>query len=149
VIGNLTFSSEKQDLLDHIVETLRGQGIRLTGARKELLDVLINSPKHLTAFELAKIVSKRKPSTHLSTIYRNLENLEKLGIISHAHVGHGSVIYQIRGLEHSHFACEECGEIIDVNENIYSGFLSKAKQTLGFSPNPQHFAALGKCSACN
>ena len=35
----------------------------------------------------------KAPDVHLSTIYRNLEELEHLGLISHSHLGHGPSSY--------------------------------------------------------
>ena len=49
------------------------------------------------------------PDVNLSTVYRNLEELERLGLIVHAHLGHGPAIYHLASEMHGHLVCEACG----------------------------------------
>ena len=47
----------------------------------------------MSAEELACAVQSRAPDVHLSTIYRNLDELEQLGVITRFHLGHGPSSY--------------------------------------------------------
>ncbi len=66
---------------------LRESGGRVTTSRRILLRCLFEESPHRTAEELAAEVQRVAPDVHISTIYRNLEELERLGIIVHAHLG--------------------------------------------------------------
>ena len=50
---------------------------------------------HRTAEELAGEVQAQGARRHISTIYRNLEELERLGVIVHSHLGHGPATYHL------------------------------------------------------
>ena len=69
---------------------LRQHGGRITSSRRFLLRVFFEEPGHHTAEELAAAVQAQAPDIHISTIYRNLDELERLGVIVHSHLGHGA-----------------------------------------------------------
>jgi Fur family ferric uptake transcriptional regulator len=85
---------------------------------------------------------------HLSTIYRNVEELQRLGVIVHSHLGHGPATYLLAPLAHAHFICEECGETIEAPDELFRGLARTAKTKLGFTIDPHHFAILGRCATC-
>src|ERR1700753_958715 len=68
--------------VDGVIAFLRSRGSRVTSSRRILLEVLFAADGHMSAEELADAVQARAPDVHLSTIYRNLEELEHLGVIS-------------------------------------------------------------------
>ena len=82
---------EPPSTVEEVFALLRAQGGRATPPRRILLEILFDTDRHLTAEELATAVQKRSPDVHLSTIYRNLEELQKLGVVTHTHLGHGPV----------------------------------------------------------
>jgi Fur family transcriptional regulator, ferric uptake regulator len=134
--------------VDEVLALVRVGGGRATPSRRVLLEVLFEADGHLTADELAEAVQLRAPDVHISTIYRNLEDLQLLGVIVHSHLGHGPATYQLASQAHAHFVCEECGSLIEAPDDLFLGLARKAKTKLGFSIDPRHFAILGRCSAC-
>jgi Fe2+ or Zn2+ uptake regulation protein len=127
---------------------VREHGGRITSARRFLLRVLFESEGHHTAEELAAQVQELAPDIHLSTIYRNLDELEKLGVIVHAHLGHGPATYHLASTAHGHFVCEECGKMIEAPDELFVGLGQEAKVRFGFTIDPHHFAMLGRCRDC-
>ncbi len=97
---------------------------------------------------LAEAVQERAPDVHISTIYRNVEELEELGVVAHSHLGHGPVTYQLAALAHAHLVCEDCGARIEVSDDLFAGLAKAAKAELGFSIDPHHVAIQGRCSDC-
>jgi Ferric uptake regulator family len=84
--------------LSSVVEVLalvRAKGGRATPPRRTLLEVLFEADGHLSAEELAATVQAKTPEVHISTIYRNLEDLQRLGVVVHSHLGHGPATYQL------------------------------------------------------
>ena len=116
--------------------------------RRTLLEVLFEADGHLSAEELAVAVQARTPEVHMSTIYRNLEDLQRLGVVVHSHLGHGPATYQLASLAHAHFICEVCGVTIEAPDQLFLGLSRTVKSKLGFSIDPHHFAILGRCANC-
>jgi len=98
--------------------------------------------------DLAAAVQARAPDVHISTIYRNVEDLQDLGVIVHSHLGHGPVTYQLAVLAHAHLICENCGARIEVGDELFAGLVRAAKAQLGFSIDPHHVAIQGRCADC-
>ncbi len=134
--------------VDDVFALLRAMGGRATPSRRIILEVLFETDGHLTAEELTAAVQRRSPDVHLSTIYRNLEELQKLGVIDHAHLGHGPATYLLASHSHAHFVCDQCGKRVEARDELFSELASKAKRELGFTIDPHHFAMLGRCSDC-
>ena len=127
---------------------LRERGGRVTSSRVLLLRALFDAKGHRTAEELGAQVQTLAPEVHISTIYRNLDDLERLGVVVHAHLGHGPATYHLAAGAHGHFVCEECGAMIEAPDEIFGGLSRAAKARFDFDINPHHFAVLGRCSNC-
>ena len=117
-------------------------------SRRLLLRALFASKGHRTAEELSDEVQAEAPDIHISTIYRNLDELERLGIVVHSHFGHGPATYHLATAVHGHFVCEECGKLIEVPDTFFDGLAREARTQFGFTIDPHHFAMLGRCTDC-
>jgi len=142
-LGEADFSS-----VEAVLAVLRSRGGRVTSSRRILLQVLFEADGHMSAEALAEAVQERAPDVHLSTIYRNLEDLEHLGVISHSHLGHGPSSYLLASHAHAHFICADCGAMIEAPDALFRGLARSAKAQLGFAIDPKHFAILGRCARC-
>jgi Fur family ferric uptake transcriptional regulator len=135
--------------VESVLAYLRSQGGRITSSRRLLLETLFQSEGHMSAEALAERVQQRAPDVNLSTIYRNLDELEHLGVITHSHLGHGPSSYLLAAHAHAHFICAECGKMIEAPDEMFRGLGRSAKTKLGFIIDPKHFAILGTCSDCS
>jgi Fur family transcriptional regulator, ferric uptake regulator len=135
--------------VDEVLDLLRARGGRVTSSRRILLDVLFEATGHLSVEDLAAAVQSRAPDVNVSTIYRNVEDLERLGVVAHSHLGHGPATYQLASLAHAHFVCESCGVRIEAPDSMFRSLARSAKSDLGFSIDPHHFAILGRCADCS
>ena len=135
-------------LVEDVLDLLREKGGRITTSRRILLGCLFKSAGHHTAEELAAEVQSMAPDVHISTIYRNLDELERLGVVVHAHLGHGPATYHLASETHGHLVCEECGNIAEAPAEYFGSLAKHAKQDLGFAIDPRHFAVLGRCADC-
>ncbi len=134
--------------VDEVLRLVRARGGRATPSRRVLLEVLFEADGHMTAEELAEAVQARAPDVHISTIYRNVEDLERLGVVVHAHMGHGPAAYQLATLAHGHFICEVCGATLEAPDELFADLAGTVKAKMGFTIDPHHFAMLGRCRAC-
>ena len=150
-MGKVLDPAEASDFssVESVLAYLRSKGGRATSARRILLDVLFTADGHLSAEELTEAVQQRAPDVNLSTVYRNLEELERLGVISHSHLGHGPSSYLLASHAHAHFICSDCGTMIEAPDELFSGLARAAKGKLGFTIDPKHFAILGLCDNCS
>ncbi len=138
----------KVDSVENVLTLLREQGGRVTSSRVLLLHALFDSRGHRTAEQLGAEVQAVAPDVHISTIYRNLDDLERLGVVVHAHLGHGPATYHLAASAHGHFVCEECGAMIEAPDEIFVGLSQAAKSAFDFDINPHHFAMPGRCADC-
>jgi len=142
-----------QDSTDERIEAvlarLRSNGGRITTARRLLLQILFQRGPHRTAEDIAREVHAVAPDVNLSTIYRNLDELERLGVIVHAHLGHGAAIYHLQSDAHGHLVCESCGAMAEAPAELFQAFAAAAHEKLGFVIDYRHFAVLGRCQQCH
>jgi Fur family transcriptional regulator, ferric uptake regulator len=131
-----------------VLDLVRASGGRSTSSRRIILEVLFGATGYVTAEELAEAVQARVPDVHMSTIYRNLDELQRLGVVIHSHLGHGPATYQLASVAHAHLICEECGAVVEAPDELFRVLAQRAKRQLGFSIDPRHFAIHGRCAAC-
>jgi Fur family ferric uptake transcriptional regulator len=136
------------ELVEQVLALIRARGGRVTSARRQLLEAFFESPGHCTAEDLAAIVQRRSPDVHMSTIYRNLDELEQLGVIVHTHLGHGPATYHLASSPHGHLVCENCGATIEAPGEMFEPLARSARARFGFAIDPRHFAVLGTCREC-
>lgn len=134
--------------VDEVLERLRARGSRVTTPRRLLVQSLVGAGGHRTAEELATEVQLLAPDVNISTIYRNLDELERLGVVVHAHLGHGPATYHLAPAAHGHLVCERCGVTFEAPDEIFGGLARKALAQFGFEIDPHHFAVLGRCGEC-
>ena len=104
---------------------------------------------HATPEEVAEKVRKTHPGINLSTVYRNLETLENVGLVQHTHLGHGGATYHAaEELTHLHLVCGVCGSVGDAPIDAAASFVNSLSDDYGFKTDVTHFAIYGTCSEC-
>ena len=135
-----------QELLDR----LRAGGLRITAARRALVEALVaaGDAGHATADDLADAVHRTHPDLHRSTVYRTLDALEQAGVVVHVHLGHGSAVYHLAEDRHLHLVCDACGDVVEVPESVLGPLRRRLATGFGFRLDAGHFALPGRCAAC-
>ena len=127
---------------------LRDKGLRLTPQRELVLSA-VRSLGHATPEEVAAKVRETHPGINLSTVYRNLETLENVGLVLHTHLGHGGATYHAaEELTHLHLVCGVCGSAADAPIDVAAQFVNALADEFGFKTDVTHFAVYGTCAAC-
>ena len=134
--------------VEGVLAMVREQGGRVTSARRLVLEAIFAADGHKTAEELATTVQAQAPDVHMSTIYRNLDDMERLGVVTHAHLAHGPAVYHLAATAHGHLVCENCGNVIEAPDELFGDLGRRALTRFGFEINPRHFALLGRCQLC-
>ncbi|MGC8512149.1 MAG: Fur family transcriptional regulator [Acidimicrobiales bacterium] len=132
-----------------VLNLLRSHGGRVTRSRRVLLEVLFAASEHMNAEEIGAEVARVEPAVNMSTVYRNLEELQQLGVVVHTHLGHGPATYRLASAAHPHLYCESCGATFHLPLDIFEELSDTALRTHGFSVDATHFAIPGRCAACS
>jgi Fur family ferric uptake transcriptional regulator len=129
-------------------ERLRRGGYRITPQRQLVLEA-VERLRHGTPEELLAEVQRTATGVNLSTIYRNLEVLEEVGLVTHAHIGHGAPTYHaVDDHVHIHLVCDRCDTVQSIDAEIAEGFLDELRRQTGFITDISHVALHGMCAAC-
>jgi Fur family ferric uptake transcriptional regulator len=132
-----------------MIETLRASGHRLTPQRESVLEVICDTPEHLTADEILKQVRKRYPYLNKSAVYRSLDLLVELGFVTQTDLGQGCTQYQLhRHPHHHHLVCRKCGGVLQVAHTCFQPLEKRLRQKYGFQADLDHFAVFGLCRGC-
>lgn len=137
------------DRLEQVLAVLRSSGGRITSPRRAILSALIEHRGHPTAEQLTADVQTRQPDVHESTVYRFLDELERLGVVDHVHLGHGPAVYHFADDPHHHLVCDGCGLVVEVPVKTLEEFRGLVRRDLRFEMELRHFALPGRCSACS
>ncbi|MEM3670169.1 MAG: Fur family transcriptional regulator [Thermoprotei archaeon] len=97
-----------------IIETLRGNGYRVTPQRLTVAKAVLNGRGHTSAEELYNRVKRLSPTISLATVYESLEALERSGLVTSFIVEPGKKVYDADTRPHINLVCRICGEITDV-----------------------------------
>jgi len=127
---------------------LREKGLRLTPQRELVLQA-VRDLGHATPEEVATKIHQTHPGINLSTVYRNLETLENVGLVQHTHFGHGGATYHAEEeITHLHLVCGICGSVGDAPIESAANFVQLLADDFGFKTDVTHFAIYGTCTTC-
>lgn len=133
----------------NIAGELTKQGYRLTPQRLMILSAIEESDSHISAEEIHARIVARYPNVNVSTVYRTLELLKRLGLVTETDLGEGRVKYHpAEKGHHHHLVCQECGAIIDLDESLLMPLKSALLREYQFSADLKHLAILGRCLNC-
>ena len=134
-----------------LAERLRARGLRLTAQRQRVL-AAVTALDHATPESIgARLREEAGPdgtAPDASTVYRNLELLERLGLVWHTHLGKGAPVYHVAEHPHLHVVCSSCGEVSSVDPEILDGAAERLAAEHGFRVDVGHVALTGTCRAC-
>jgi Fur family transcriptional regulator, ferric uptake regulator len=131
-----------------LTKQLRAKGYRLTPARQLVLHA-VSGLEHATPDAICAEVQRTASSVNLSTVYRTLELLEELGLVTHTHLGHGAPIYHAAAeKQHLHLVCRVCGRVTEVAPAIADPLVETLRAQQGFEIDVAHFAIFGRCADC-
>jgi len=134
--------------IEDVLAGLRQRGGRATPARRLLLTALFRDRNHRTADDLARAIHAQAPDVNISTIYRNLDELVRLGAVTRNHLGGGPATYHLASAEHGHLVCEQCGSMTEAPAELFRDLTSTLAARYGFTAHPHRFAVIGRCTAC-
>ena len=146
----MTDAAASPDRVDELLAIVRANGGRATSARRAILQTLLDHQDvHPTAEHITTTVRQSQPEVAESTVYRFLDELERLGIIDHVRLGHGPEVYHFaEHTQHHHLICSTCGRVIEVPHRVFDSLRKKLLDEFAFEIEPRHFTLSGRCVHC-
>lgn len=131
-----------------LAEVLRSRGLRLTAPRQLVL-AAVYELGHATPDQIHAAVAERAAGVNITTVYRTLELLQDLNLVTHTHLSHGSPTYHPVGDDqHAHLVCRDCGEVSEMSPGMVEGLVAKLRAERGFQVDVGHLALFGTCARC-
>jgi Fur family ferric uptake transcriptional regulator len=132
------------------VQQLRERGFRLTPQREIILSVLHDMDGLATAEEIYKRVQRISSSVDISTVYRTLDLLQGLNLVSWVDLGDDQRRYELLGVHdpHLHLVCQACGKVTAADLGAAQIFGDQLRAEYEFQPRLNHLSVPGLCSAC-
>ena len=133
-------------------EQLRARGYRVTPQRQLVLEAVARLD-HATPEEIHAQVRQTARGVNISTIYRTLELLEQIGMVTHTHLGHGTrhgaPIYHLASdADHVHLVCRDCGKVTEIGPDAIRPLITTLDERHGFETDAGHLTVFGRCAKC-
>lgn len=132
---------------------MRDAGIRVTGPRRAIAQVLERAAEHLDVDEIADLAKAIDPSVHRATVYRTLGLLKTVGLVDELdllHLRGDRHYYEIRtGSEHAHVICTRCGEVLEPQGELIDAFRTRISRETGYQVNYIRMEISGLCARCS
>ena len=131
-----------------ITKQLKENKLKVTSIRLSLLDVFEHAKKPLSVKELREELSDQQ--TDKVTLYRNIETLEKLGLIKQIQLKGRQAYFEINSTKHHHhLICKVCGKIVDIPGCKITTSDQNLMETTGFAKIIDHsLEFFGICNSC-
>lgn len=133
--------------VDAAATWMRDRGHRVSAARRLVLEALFAADGPISAEAIAEGLGGRLPLSDLASVYRNLETLERLGLVRHFHAGHGAGLYAL-ARDQEYVSCSSCGEVRALDAERFDAVRELIRTELGITPRFDHFPIVGVCDRC-
>ena len=132
-----------------VAGTLSELGYRMTPQRMMILEAVQSADGHISAEEIYSQVRAKYPHLNISTVYRTLELLKSLRLVTETDLGEGRVRYHSaeKG-HHHHLVCQKCGAVFDLNESTLMPLKDALLREYNFMADLRHLAIFGQCLNC-
>lgn len=134
--------------VQHALDQLKVNGVRITPQRHAILTFLMESMGHPTADEIYRSLEPRFPNMSVATVYNNLKMFIEAGMVRELTYGDSSSRYDANVSDHYHVVCDKCGKIKDF---FYPSLLDvehKAENDTGFRVFGHRMELYGVCDDC-
>lgn len=147
------FTPHTTVLLDRAEALCVQRGARLTGLRRQVLGLILESASPTGAYDLLERLRAQRGPAAPPTVYRALDFLREQGLVHRlerlsAFVG----CVEEHGHGHGHPAqfliCRTCGRVTELEDHSVAHALTDAAKRVGFTVTGATIEAEGSCAAC-
>ena len=109
-------SETRCERLRRFEDVCRQRGLSLTVQRRVILEAVLDHADHPTADRIYDEVSRRIPGVSRTTVYRVLEMLVEVGVITKACSPGAATRFDPMTHRHHHLVCLHCDRLIDLED---------------------------------
>jgi Fur family transcriptional regulator, ferric uptake regulator len=129
-------------------ERLRAGGYKVTPQRQLVLEA-IGRLDHATPEKILAEVQQTARGVNISTIYRALDVLDEVGLVTHHHLHDGAPTYHLASDGgHVHLVCQDCGNVSQVSQEAIKPLITALDSEQGFETDIAHLTVFGRCASC-
>ena len=134
---------------DSAVTRLRSEGYRMTPQRLSVLDIIAARTGHIGADEVWNLAKEQHPYVDLATIYRTLQLLKSLGVVTEVVIGN-KLHFEMADhhTRHNHMVCSACDGVQTLTPDYLAEFSQRLEREFGFSPDLNNIPIGGICDRC-
>ena len=120
-------------MTETIIERCEARGLRLTGQRRIVAQVLEGARDHPDVEELYARAAAADPNISLATVYRTVKLFEEAGILERREFGDGRARYEDADREHhDHLIDIQSGEVIEFVDAEIEALQERIADKLGY-----------------
>jgi Fur family ferric uptake transcriptional regulator len=120
-------------MTDTITDRCAAKGLRMTGQRRTIADVLESATDHPDVEELYARASAMDPNISIATVYRTVKLFEEAGILERVDFGDGRARYEDAERDHhDHLIDMNSGEVIEFCDPEIEALQEKIAEKLGY-----------------
>lgn len=132
-----------------LVQELQARGMRVTPQRAIIFEAIEKLEGHITAEDIFAEVQEINAYISLATVYRTLELLQELNLITPTNLGGSQTYFALKDHgSHHHLVCLNCGKIEEFADEIFDPVRSGLEQHYGFEVHTDHMSLFGLCRGC-
>jgi len=145
----LTNRGNQQPRQREISKLLRERGNRVTPQRRAVLKIIQEHEGHLSADEIYNLARDDVPRLSLSTVYRTLDLLKELDLVTELHLAGDHYRYEAQSGRHQHLVCLGCGKVIEFQCSHCGTIYRELFSQHGFAITSSRVELLGYCEECS
>jgi len=139
----------KSKALEDTRGLLNVPGLRVTSQRALILEIIRHGKEHLDADEVYRRARQKQPRLSLSTVYRTLQTLKKLGLIEEVHFDETHHHYEMKPpTEHHHLVCLGCGRVVEFQYPLARLVKRNVAEAKNFEITGSEVRMTGYCPTC-
>jgi Fur family ferric uptake transcriptional regulator len=136
-------------LNDEWLTQLQSSGYRLTGPRRAIVEIIANSQHAMNPYEVFNQGRHDYPGLGLVTVYRTLERLEELNLVTRVHQTNGCHAYLRASNGHQHILlCTTCGKAEYFSGDDLTPLFDSIAFRSGFEIRDHLLQVFGLCEGC-
>jgi Fur family transcriptional regulator, ferric uptake regulator len=129
-----------------MLRRLEESGLRLTGRRDLVVRAIANKAG---AFTPEALVDELRPhGIGRATVYRALEVLERLGVLTRVHLGACHAFTVCDEGHHHHLLCSSCNAVVPVDASVIEQEIQNLASQLQFRVETHTLEFAGRCATC-
>lgn len=137
------------DAVGAVAEAIRATGGRVTTSRLVVIAALVGGPgHHVTAQELTDRIRRDHPEFHESTVYRTLDLLVGLGLVTRIEGDGGPAVFHVGGRAHHHVVCDRCGRVVGIDADLLAPLAQHLRREHAFELRGEAITLPGRCTRC-